>query len=316
VGMAHQDGTALRVFTTDEALRAGKTTGHIRALVRRKRWIRLRDGVYCTDHTLAAAVRQGRRHELDVVAARAKVKADTVASHHSAAEVWGLPLPMGQPAEVHLTGRPADVSPRRYRSLRIDAAALPADHVTSLRGLALTTQARTVVDLARRVAARPALAVIDAALRRGVTAHELSLVINYCRNWPGAGSAASVLAVGDGRRETPLESHSAVMFIEQDLPMPEPQKEFFDDQGRLVARVDFYWEHAYTIGEADGKGKYADDSTGASLVAEKKRQEVLEDMGFMIVRWGSSDVTPRRAPATAARIRSRFAAAAARRSAN
>jgi hypothetical protein len=265
---------------------------------------------------MVRAVQGNRRHEIDVIAAQRVLKASTVASHDSAAKMWDLPLPMGRPDQVYLTGRPEAITPRHYRALLLQAAQLPAEHVTSLHGVDLTTRSRTVVDIARTGEARPALAAIDAALRGVVPAEELAAVLATCRQWPGAVAAGTLVEIGDGRRETPIESYSAVMFMEQDLPMPEPQKEIYDDRGNFVARVDFLWGGPRVIGEADGKAKYADDPSGASLIAEKKRQELLEDMGFVVVRWGGADVMPRRSPATAARIRSGFARGAARRQAN
>lgn len=311
--MAGTDDDALRVLTVTEALRKAGSRGRLRTLVRQGHWAPLRAGTYCTAETLRRALQEDRRHELDVIAAQRVLKAPTVASHDSAACMWGLPLPMGRPDQVCLTGRPDAITPRHYRALLLQAAQLPAEHVTSLHAIDLTTPSRTVVDMARTGEARPALAAIDAVLRRGVPASELDAVLSACRQWPGAVAAGTLLQIGDGRRETPIESYSAVMFMEQDLPMPEPQKEIYDHRGNFVARVDFLWEELGVIGEADGRTKYADDPSGARLVAEKKRQELLEDMGFVVVRWGWADVLPHRSPTTAARIRRGIARGAVRR---
>jgi hypothetical protein len=49
------------------------------------------------------------------------------------------------------------------------------------------------------------------------------------------------------------ESMSRVRLMEEGLPRPEPQYEIFGPDGRLVARVDFYWDDHKTVGEFDGK---------------------------------------------------------------
>lgn len=61
-----------------------------------------------------------------------------------------------------------------------------------------------------------------------------------------------VVRFADGRSESPLESISRVAFHELGLPAPEPQVEvWLGDE--LLARVDFFWRHRKTVGEADGK---------------------------------------------------------------
>ncbi|HEU5033828.1 MAG TPA: DUF559 domain-containing protein, partial [Mycobacteriales bacterium] len=70
-------------------------------------------------------------------------------------------------------------------------------------------------------------------------------------------------------------------------------------------RVDFLWDGV--VGEADGAKKY-DGSNPGSLLAEKRRQESLEEMGFIVVRWSWDDIV-HRPELTAARIRRALARA-------
>jgi hypothetical protein len=57
--------------------------------------------------------------------------------------------------------------------------------------------------------------------------------------------------------------------------------------GRFLGRVDFYWDDFGVVGEADGDGKYGDRQ---ALIAEKRRQERLEEAGLVVVRWGWQDL--------------------------
>jgi very-short-patch-repair endonuclease len=93
--------------------------------------------------------------------------------------------------------------------------------------------------------------------------------------------AREVVSFADGRAESPLESISRVAFREMGLPVPELQVPLGVPP---VGIVDFYWEDYGVVGEADGLLKYADEAPD-SLRAEKLRQEALEDLGFIVVRW-------------------------------
>lgn len=77
-----------------------------------------------------------------------------------------------------------------------------------------------------------------------------------------------------------------------------------------LARVDLFWHAQRTVGEVDGLLKYDDDQPGAPLVAEKLRQEVVEEAGYVVVRmtWAQIHGEPRR---TAQRVRIAFAPATA-----
>jgi hypothetical protein len=164
-------------------------------------------------------------------------------------------------------------------------ATLPADHVIEVHGMRATTVARTVVDLARAESFRSAVVAADSALRLGVTPPELAEVLRFCRSWPGAATAARVIAFADGRSESVLESISRVAMRLLGLPVFEPQVEIFAGD-RMIARVDGFWREWNLVGEADGQVKYDER---ADLYAEKRRQDDLEDHGLTVVRWDWDD---------------------------
>lgn len=60
------------------------------------------------------------------------------------------------------------------------------------------------------------------------------------------------------------------------------------------------------VGEADGMAKY--DAGPAALRAEKRRQELLEDAGLIVVRWTWADLWA--FDPVVARLRAAFARAA------
>lgn len=78
--------------------------------------------------------------------------------------------------------------------------------------------------------------------------------------------------------------------------------------------MDFLWEDAPVIGEADGLAKYrpTDWRTTRDIVrAEKRREERLADLGYEVVRWGWEDAND--PPRLAHRLRAAFARGLERR---
>lgn len=90
----------------------------------------------------------------------------------------------------------------------------------------------------------------------------------------------AALAIADPRIESLLESISWAAFVAAELSLPEPQAAVLGASGREY-RVDFLFGKN-VIGECDGAIKYMDPK---SLWREKKRQEDLEQAGFVVVRW-------------------------------
>jgi hypothetical protein len=130
---------------------------------------------------------------------------------------------------------------------------------------------------------------MDAALGRGLaTMAELEAVAARCRNWPGIAKARRALALTDARAESPLESISQLALTKHRLPAAVLQQSIYDSRLRFRGRVDFYWDEFGVVGEADGHAKYR--LSPNSLIEEKLRQERLEELGLIVVRWGWADV--------------------------
>lgn len=296
-------------FTGPQAEAAGYTKDEIHKLVRSGLWIALRRGVYVGRDLLeecasSAGEAAYRRHFLDA-AASVLALGNAVASHESAVSIFRLSA-VDIPASVSLT-RPRLTSGRiRLTGVTIHRAALPPGHRTVWLGVPVTTPARTVADLARRLPFRRAVTVADAALHARLTTRaELDAALAHCANWPGAAQARKAVQFADGKAESALESIGRVVFAEQGLPAPELQVQIMVSAG-LIFRVDFLWRRFRTIAEADGLLKYSDP---AALRDEKLRQEALSDRGYEVVRftWKQLHEDP---AGVAARIRHAFARAA------
>jgi hypothetical protein len=261
------------VFTVDEARSLGWTDSALRHGVSRGRLLRVRRGVYTSRPTIT-------RETAAVAAVRATPNA--VVSHRSAALLHGLPLLGAQPSVPELTVRPRE--PADHPALHLHRASLRPRDIVLIGDTAVTSPARTAVDLARHRPLFTAVAAIDAVLNREMaTLEDIEDVLRFCWNWPRIRRAQRAVAVADGRAESPLESVSRLVLPRLGFPPPEPQKRIFDRYGRIIGRSDFYWDDVGVIGEADGRAKYADRDV---LTNEKEHQEDYEDLGLVVVRWG------------------------------
>jgi hypothetical protein len=288
------------VFTAAEAARAGFTPDWLARLTARGWCTRLERGVYVRTEALAAVAGDEDAAHLLAVRARLKVMpASTVAGHWSAVLVHGLPMLGRRPARPILT-RDRTGSSAHDRFLKV--AALPAADRTTVDGIRVSTMPRTVVDIARRASLRAGVVVADGALRAGLDPAVLRAAAQAQVGWPYGRQALRVVELADGLAESPLESIGRVGLHEQGLEPPELQVEV-SDGWRFVARVDHLWEACRVIGEADGMSKYVD---AAALREEKVRQEDLERLGFVIVRYGWDEAL-RRPAQLAGRFRAAFA---------
>jgi uncharacterized protein DUF559 len=245
---------------------------------------RLRRGVYST----------GPGDSLLERAAAAAVRLDAVASHETAAALWGIPT-LGRAGHVRITReRRHQGATHRFRGLKVHHARLSPAHVTEHRGVRITTPERTVIDIARSRAFRSGVVAADAALRmRLCTTELLRATIDACRRWPGLVGARKVAAFADWRSGSPLESISRVAFHEFGLPSPILQAIIGGYE-----EVDFLWSKYRVVGEADGLSKY---TSVEDLRHEKLRQDSISQLGFTVVRWTWPEVY-RRPDALAHRV--------------
>jgi hypothetical protein len=303
-------GRLANIATRAELVKAGLSVAQIRSKVSRGELVRLDRGVYAP----AASVRSvgaNARGELALRAAAmlAALGPDAVASHHTAARILGLSLLGRDPAGIAISRVPGSGSRGGWPGVRVHNAALPKGHLDRHLGVPVTTAARTVLDLARAAPFRAGVVVADSALRlKRTTKTELQAVIADCRRWPGLQRASEVVAFADGLAESPLESIARVAFRDCGLPPPQLQA-VLGAGGRVIARVDFYWEQFRTIAEADGEMKY-DNRFEATY--QLRRDAELRDAGFEVVHFGWHDIYD--APAqVAASIRAAFGRGSRRR---
>jgi hypothetical protein len=266
------------VFTLADAGRSGATRRQLEWAVRAGRLHRVQPGVFCPQPLWSAATPEQRT----VLRAHAHAlkHPGSVFSHGTAAALLGLPA--GDDGLVRVTGAPGARTGRESGVVRY-AAPLPDGDVMEVNGVLCTSPARTVLDCLRHLDAMTAVPVGDVALRgRTVTVEQLAARLEVLR-WPRAAAADELLSLLDGRRESPLESRSAVVFHRYGLPRPAVQVRILDAAGRFIGRPDMVWLEHGVAGEADGLVKY--DGGAAVVSDERVRQARLQAVGLVVVRW-------------------------------
>lgn len=307
------------MFTRAEALAAGYDARRIDARVRSGEWAALRRAVYAETTRLPGAAAE--RHAAEVAAAVRATAQDVVGSHESAAIIHGFTTftrydgpPVVSRSRQPQHARPSGASPAPL------VAHVPEHHRTEVHGAAVTTPARTAVDLARKGPALSAVVVIDSALRRDVPREDLEEVLRVAKGWPGSKKATELVAFGDGRAESALESVGRYRMWQLGLPKPELQIPLFDSLG-LMGYPDFLWKELRVVGEADGLLKYRDDPDALpalrdrdALALEKQREDRFRDAGYEVFRF-TWDIAVHRPALLEQRALRAFARARVRRAA-
>jgi putative AbiEi antitoxin of type IV toxin-antitoxin system/uncharacterized protein DUF559 len=293
------------IVTTAELVAAGLSDCRIRTLVRRGDLYQVGHGVYA-DGAKARdllKLRDGSQL-LGLAGAVAAAGPAAIVSHESAAYLHSIDL-LARPDHAAILTYPPRRGGTARAGVRLHASTVPAEQITTVVGLPVTTPARTVVDLARTLAFRAGVVTADSALHRKlVTKPDLQAVLGTCPRWRGARQAANVIDFADRRAESPLESIARVAFCDCGLPPPELQV-WLGGTTEPIGRVDFYWRKYRTIAEVDGALKY-DGSDGPSRARQQLRRDMLlREDGFEVVHFIRDQIndTPER---VAASIRAAF----------
>lgn len=278
------------IIQTAAQLRAeGIDTAQLRRLTRAGSVARVRHGVYDRASGDLQPLEAHRR----LIAATVPLLGDeAVLSHVSAAVLLGLPVPRRGLDRVWITRQSAGGG-HLGPGLHEHKAAFRDADVVELDGLRLTDHARTAVDLARRVGLDYGLAAADATLRAGVEREALEEQLTLWPRRPWLRRARTVVTLADGAAESFGESASRLLIWQLGLPMPSLQPRFSCDGRRF--RSDFGWLDRRVLGEFDGRIKYDDllapgQSAADVLMAEKRREQYLQSLGWYVVRWGFADL--------------------------
>ncbi len=268
-------------ITPQQWLDSGRTRSQLRAAISNQQLTRLRRGVYA-----AQPDSRQQLHRLKLRAALPKLEPTTYFAHASAAVIHRLPLLAKRLEEIVVVrtgGGHGSINP----TLHARRGRVEQHEVTTVDGLPVTTLVRTIADLVRILPFPEAVMVADAVLAKGVSVPGLLAATAKGR---GCRMARRALLFADGRSESPGESLSRVRMDAAGVPAPELQLEIRDERGAFLARVDFGWEELGIVGEFDGAVKYGrllkpGQSVADVVEAEKLREQVLIEQGWIVIRW-------------------------------
>lgn len=200
--------------------------------------------------------------------------------------MWRLPLIGQWPDRVHVT---SPVSSHRKSTTALIRHRRPlTDPIDRVEGIALTSLAETVIDVARVGSFAQAVAMGDAVLWRtqypqdahglpGVTMSQLDDVLSRSREHGGLARARRVVQFIDGRANRPGESLARVTMAELGVPTPVLQHSIVLPDGTRYD-LDFYFPE-FDVGlEFDGRAKYLDPAlrggrSAAHVVYDEKVRE-------------------------------------------
>jgi hypothetical protein len=272
-----QHGVVARV----QLLGLGVTGREIDRRVESRRLRRLHYGVYAVGHRRLTV--EGRWMAAVLAGGRG-----AVLSHASAAAAWDLRRTPAGAIDVTV---PTRAGRDQRAGLRIHrCATLTARDVGEIRGVPVTSVARTIIDLARTLRGRELEALIDRADQRGlIDFDDLRAAI-----------PASLKAVLRSYAPAPTRSELEERFLQvcddHDIPRPETN-------ARIEGfEVDFVWRDRRLIVEVDG---YTYHRSPSAFEADRERDVALGMKGWRVLRFTWRQVTNRAAWVAAAVTRER-----------
>ena len=263
------------VITRGRAGALGLTIDQIDYRLRTGRWIAVHPGVYA----MAGSPWTWHR-ELTAACYWAR---DGLASHRSAAALWGLagfePL-----LPIDITSTRCHLPPRSGLRVHHTNRLLPSDR-TKRSAVPSTAIERTLLDLGAVAPPHRVAIAFDSALRRGLTTTErlddyLRLVAKRGRR--GCRLLRSLVrsrSLHTKTPESPLESVFFDAILSSGLPIPELQYEIRDGE-RFVARVDFAWPDERVALEMDG---YEFHSGREEWERDRDRRNGITSLGWRVL---------------------------------
>ncbi len=152
------------------------------------------------------------------------------------------------------------------------------DEITIIRGLTVTTPARTAFDLARHLPRGQALGRLDALVRaKPFCAND---VLGLAQRYPGARGLKQLrelMPLVDRGADSLRESWLRLLLIDAGFPIPQTQIPVYSN-GRLFAVLDMGWEEFKVSAEYDGE---VHRIVRSSYVKDHYRERTLPKLGWL-----------------------------------
>jgi hypothetical protein len=266
------------VVTRAQLLAAGSTRHQIQRALDTEELIGAYSGVY---RATSAPRTWHQRLMVAVLAAGA----GALASHRSAAALWGL--------DGSTTGIPEVVAPRHLRSWAVDLGRcheskdLHLAEPTERAGIPCTGLVRTLVDLGAVVHEVLLQQTIDDAIRRSMCTwddllHALAMHSRQGRNGVGPLRAILEECYGQGVPDSNFNRLVERLLVASGLPQPTIEHVVRDANGREIGRLDLAFEPQKVGVELDSRKHHLN---ALAFEHDRIRQNELELNGWMILRY-------------------------------
>jgi very-short-patch-repair endonuclease len=180
------------------------------------------------------------------------------------------------PAELN------QASQRKTRNIVLHNDTLSSNEITVVRGMPVTTAARTAFDLGRRFGRTLAVIRVDALLQ--ATALQLSdidAVIDRHRGARGIVQLREVVGLADAGAESPQETRTRLVLTDAGLRPRRTQINVFNRFGDHIHRIDMGWPEWKVGVEYDGEQHWKDPATRAKDIDQ---QAELEALSWRLIR--------------------------------
>lgn len=222
----------------------------------------------------------------DRLAPFTRVTSFSVASHRTAAEAWGFPLPVvpGQAPELHITRPEGLAPPRRFGVVGHTGRFLPGE-VTTLDGLVLTSRAKTWLDLSKHLTVEDLTVIADHLIRiprqlyEGrtdpyATQEELDAIIGLHPGQRGIRTAREALRLSRVGADSPPETLLRLALGAAGLPEPEVNVPIVDADGVLHHEPDLGYPKYRVAVQYEGAG-HSDPEQVARDISREERTRAL-----------------------------------------
>jgi uncharacterized protein DUF559 len=260
----------MRPFSLREAREAGLTSRALEG----KKWKRIGPALYRWNEL-------PEENWLTLSAWQRALPPEAVFAGASAAWLYGLDLDPIHPVEVVV---PLSSAIRNRLGLKVRRREIPPSELASVRGLRVTSLPLTLATLCQKRPPVEALVAIDMAIRLGLAnPAALHQYADRAKGRHGARRMRSLVPLG-APAESPMETRLRWILIQAGLPQPQVQANLLDREAQFAGRADLYYPEARLVLEFDG-GNHRE-----RMVEDDRRQNLLSNGGYRILRFTASDV--------------------------
>lgn len=171
---------------------------------------------------------------------------------------------------------------RTPSGIRLTQGTIDPAECCEVEGFRVTTPARTALDIGRRMSRDLAVPILDAlCATTGLAPDEVDALARRHPSLRGTKQLAKTIPLIDSGAESPPESCTRLLLIDDGLPAPTTQIVVRDSYGRFVARVDMGWECWRVAVEYDGIQHWTDPAQRSKDI---DRFAALESLGWRVIR--------------------------------